>query len=368
MSKNETKSLNKLNLDRSKLHEAIEYFFLSKTESWEYTPLREMKGNRHRLEYIYEGSSNILDFRFNINETTTIDTSVGELDSFKIELAEAIKEYTVYLSPEVSQFENPYFVFENVPLDDVNTVINIAIDELGYKKGPQDPAETSTYVRWRLSSTFNEEVVVTYFMKRGKTVIQGRPLKLFTELYTLFLTFVDVAAIPKVIEQKFQIVNVQKSDVASLLETYLPNALSSGRLPSKVEKVLYQCAYNLHVKSDMFDYTFLAFPSLRALEGHLKHIMKAKDISLEDRKFSMFTKVGKNFMLQEIYRDKFNDQELIAVNDCFNFFNKQRNNLFHWDTMDKVDSDRTKILENISSAHKIITNTFEIIDSYYNLN
>lgn len=365
MSNSIASSLNKLNLDRSKIEEAVEYFFLSRTENWDYNPLKKMGGNRFRLEYNQEGLSNFIDFRYNKNETTTIDISGGTLDVFKQDLAVAIKDYAVYLTPEASQFENPYFVFEEVQLDDVETVIDIVLNELGYLKGPNDPVRSSTYARWTLTSSLNEKVVVSFYPKRGKLVIQGRPLKLFTELYTLFLTLVDVTKIPKVIEQKFSIGNVQKNDVESLLFTYLPHALNSGSIPKKVEKVLYQCAYNLHVKNEMFDYTFLAFPSLRALEGHLKHIMKDKGIELEERKFSMFTKNGSKFQLIEEFEAKFGAQELKAVNDCYDFFNKQRNSLFHWDTMDKIDADRTKILENISDAHKIITNTFEIIDSYY---
>ncbi|MEM5686731.1 hypothetical protein AAHB49_08345 [Bacillus cereus] len=42
----------------------------------------------------------------------------------------------------------------------------------------------------------------------------------------------------------------------------------------------------------MFEYGFLTFPALKALEGHLKYVMKENSIPLIEKRFSMFTKEG----------------------------------------------------------------------------
>ncbi|WP_169910810.1 type II toxin-antitoxin system RnlA family toxin [Evansella clarkii] len=354
----------RLNILRDKINEAVSYFILGREEECDFKEIRHISGIRYRIDYVINGEDNKIDFHYNNDGTTTIDPNPGKRDEFKIELADFLKESPICTHSNISKFEKPYFVFKDISFDDITTVIELVLEGKGIKLNHKD--ENARWTKWFLDGDFNETVVVSYFHKSQKLMVQGKPLKLFAEVYTLVMALLEVEEMPKVMEQNFSVgEKITKDEIKESLENFLPN--SHGKLDEKMKKVLYQSIYNLRLQADMFDYTFLTFPSLRVLEGHLRYRMKEKNIPLEEGKFSMFCKShnGK-YVLQSAYQAYFTDQQRESVQDSYNFLNKNRNSLFHWNNLEgPLNIDRTKVIDNISDARGIILNVFDIIDNYY---
>lgn len=354
----------RLNILRDKLNEAVSYFFLGREEECEFKEIKHVNGIRWRIEFIVNGEDNKIDFHYNNDGTTTIDPSPGVYDEFKIGLADFIKESPMCTISRISSFEKPYFVFKDITLEDLEAVVDLVVEGKGITV--KDKEENTKWIKWFIEGKYNETVVISYFYKSEKSMVQGKPLKLFAEVYTMLMALLEIEEMPKVMEQNFSVgLHMSKDEIKDSLDEYLPN--SHDKFNEKMKKVLYQSIYNLKLDADMFDYTFLTFPSLRVLEGQLRYIMKDKVIPLVDGKFSMFYK-GTNgkYILQEDYHTYFTDQQRQSVHDGYTFLNRNRNSLFHWESLEgPLMIDRTKVIDNISDARGIILNVFDILDDYY---
>ena len=356
----------RLNLLRDKLDEAIEDFFCTREEECTYESIRQCNGDRYRLEYIVDGSSEKLDFRFNKDETTSLDLTPGGKTAFKEELANSISNSSICNYEAIKGFEKPYFVIEGIEVDDVETVLRIITSDDNVSL--QNPVNITGGKRWIISNQEKQRVTVSYYVKTNKTLIQGKPLKLFNEVYTALILLLDINDMPKVMEENLAIKtesHLTKKDIEESLEHYIPDA--KPHLNSKLQKMLCQSIFNLNINVEMFEYSFLTFPALKALEGHLKHIMKENSIPLIDKKFSMFEKVrfGK-YELSDENKVGLNNQQINAINDGYNFYNINRHSIFHWAEVDlEIPMDSTRIIDNIAEARSIIINVFEIVNKYY---
>ncbi|HDR4886204.1 type II toxin-antitoxin system RnlA family toxin [Bacillus cereus] len=353
-----------LNLFREQIETTVIAFLSSREEEFTCGGLKHLNGTRYRIEFTHESANYKIDFHFNQDGTTTIDLTPGGVKEIKEEMADFIKKSPICQDKEISGFDKPYFVFEGIEYTDFTTVLELIKELDGVtEKGKR---EVSGGNQWVLESTNNETVTVSYFRKNKKAMVQGKPLKLFTETYSYLLALMDVEEIPKVMNQQLSIANdITKDMIVSELDMHLPDAL--GNLSEKMKRLSYQALMNLKVTDDMFDYAFLAYPSLRLIEGHLKYVMRANAITLEQGKFSMFTKLSNGrYILQSEYDEKVAAQQKNAIEDAYNFYKYNRNPLFHWDSLDgPIPVDRTRMIERLDEAQGYIKDVFKIINSYY---
>ncbi|MCS1382747.1 RNase LS family HEPN domain-containing protein [Lysinibacillus sphaericus] len=358
-----TNSYTRLNIVRERLEDAIMDFFLSRTENCTYEPIVQKNGIRRRLNYTVDNKKQMLDFHFNGDGTTTIDLTPGGASDFKRELAQNLKDSPLCTSEKIRNFKNPYFSFKDIEQEQFEIVINLFLEKEYVREDRIN--EVNGGKLWALSTVDGEEVKVAYYYKNKIAVIQGKPLRMFTDLYSTFLTLVDVEKIPKIMDQHIEIeTEIKKETITSEIKIHLPNAI--GKIDTKIEKVLYQALFNLKINIDMFDYSFLAFPALKSLEGHLKHIMYDKGIPLIDKKFNMFKRSESGqFKIQEDYASKFSANELISVNNAYTYYNLNRHSIFHWADIENPLPDRTRTIDRIEEAHGIIISVFKIMDSYY---
>lgn len=359
----------KLNIYRDKLNDAIEDFFMSNGIQGTFNKeLEEKDGGRYRFHYKIEESRGFLDFRFNKDGTTSIDLSAGGKTEFKENLAISIRDSAICTEPEVVGLDKSHFVFDQISVEEFEDLLTMILED--QKIENPNPTEIEIGKRWVLAGNFGEVLTVTYYYKSEKVVLQGRPLKLFMEFYTYLMTLFDPEQIPKIFESNKVVVerHVKKDDIREELKLYLP--LSNDSIDEKLKKVLYQALYNLKIRDDMFEYTQLAFPALKALEGHLKHIMYQQEIPLNSGRFEMFKKGdnGKYQLHKQVDINKFTSTQLRAINDAYHYYYVNRHSLFHWDEVSDeipVMVDTTRIIERPEESFGIIKNVFKIIDSYY---
>ncbi len=354
-----------LNLFQDQIETTIIAFFSEKEEEYSCKELVHINGPRNRVEFIYGGVNHKIDFHFNKDGTTTIDLTPGGRNAIKEELADFIVNSPICQDKKISSLDKPWFVFEPIKFDDFNVVLDLvkAIDGVI----EESKKIISGGEQWVLNSVTGERITISYFSKSQKAMVQGKPLKLFTETYTYLMTLIDVEEIPKIMNQQLNIANgITKESIIKELTVYLPDA--SDKMPSKIKSLCCQAIMNLKVTDEMFDYAFLAFPALRLLEGHLKYIMKEKQIILEDGKFSMFKLMPnqRRYTLQHDFESKFTPNQKRSVENAYNYFKNNRHTLFHWgDITDPLGRDRTRMVERLDEATGYITDVFDIVNNYY---
>ncbi|MGN4616098.1 RNase LS family HEPN domain-containing protein [Bacillus cereus group sp. MYBK71-2] len=356
----------RLNLLRGKLDDAIEDFFVSRDEECTYGKVEQCNGDRYRLRYTVNGSKEILDFRFNKDETTSLDLTSGGKSSFKEELAISLKSSPICTNEEIRGFKKPYFVVKGIRLEDVEASLSLIGDDANVSLAI--PCDITGGKRWIISNEEGQRVTVSYFFKSEKSLIQGKPLKLFNEVYTTLMLLLEIEDMPRVMEENLAMEtssDISKEKIEGSLDQYIPDA--KPHLNNKLQKMLCQSIFNLRVDMDMFEYGFLTFPALKALEGHLKYVMKENSIPLIEKRFSMFTKEGSSkYILHGDYQAGLDAKKINAINDAYTFYNKNRNSIFHWAEVDTaIPLDRTRLIDNIAEARSIILNVFEIVNNYY---
>lgn len=356
----------RLNLHRDKLDDAIENFFSFRKEECTYGKVKLCSESRYRLEYTVNRTKQMLDFRFNNDGSTSLDLNPGGINDFKNELAISLINSPICTSPNTSMFENPYFVLNDLILTDVEAVLSsISSDE----NVTEDSAcDINGGKRWVLINKEGEKVTISYYFRSSKTVVQGRPLKLFNEVYSTLMILLDIEIIPKVMEENLEfntVGSISKDDIRSSLDQYIPNAID--HMSSSLKKMLHQALFNLRINMDMFEYSLLTFPALKSLEGHLKYVMRENNIPLIQKRFSMFDfdNVTLKHFLHSDYTNELNQNKIDAINQAYNFYHRNRHSIFHWAEVDKLPVDLTRQIQNIGEAHAIITDTFKLIDQYY---
>ena len=362
----------KLHIIQDQLDAAVLAFFSTKDGAYTLDDIKLINGSRNRLEFTYLEKNYTIDFHYNNDGTTTIDLTPGGQDPLKTEMAEFIKDSHICTVEEIKGFKNPWFTFKDINYEDFIEVVSLMKDE----DGVSETCHRTDDIReiWTLESDKKEKVTITFFKTSNKAMVQGKPLSLFSKLYTSLIMLLDIEKVPEIMNQHLTVAKqISKKEIVLELEYYLPNCFD--QIHQMMRPLCYQSIFNLKIHDEMFDYGFLSFPAFKLLEGHLKYIMDDKSIPLNNDRFSMFTKIkdpnNSGNELRVIHPDhnsKFTVKQKQAVNRAYTFYANQRNNMMHWgDIANKPIKGKSsiKIYDRIDEVHGIIIDVLSIINSYY---
>lgn len=355
-----SKEFKGLNLDRRNIIPSVKrYCSIHYGDKYEVASEFVDKGTtRKRLHITVDNRPFYIDFHFNTSDgTTTIEDSGGREVYLKQQLAKFIREDCL-LSNNCS---NNWFVVDNIDRNDFNSILEIIQEEELYKETLIREQDEKKFI-YQCKSKYDEKVTITYY-NSGKVVVQGRPLLLFNDIITMFSELIDDDDITEVFNDCYQI-DIKKDSVIKQYEIKMPN--SYDKHTPKLKKVLLQAVYNTNIRGDMFEYSYLVYPALRALEGHIKYVYKDNQITGYKSIGSIFDKVGNVFYLQEDYKENLDEGKVKYIEDAYNYYYANRHTLFHWDNLD-LPQDGTRIIENYGEAIRIINDTLKRIDSYYEL-
>ncbi|MBP0726758.1 type II toxin-antitoxin system RnlA family toxin [Bacillus sp. RG28] len=351
------------NLKREKISDSIRKFYSLKEVPCEISDINELGGTRRRI-HINEkdGIRFFIDFHFLKNGTTSIDKSSGGISEVKNQISEFIIVDPECVLGDVTS-GSKYFIAKNIEHEDFEGIMEI-LCESEYCKGKNPPQKNITFELYKFTGHYNEPLTIHYYLTTKKILIQGRPLLLFTEAMSLIAELIELDEIPRFFNENYKI-DILKSDVEQQFDYYFP--YSHDKHPAKLKKVLHQAVYNLQIQGEMFVYSYLVFPALKALEGHLKYSLYNYNITLDDNRFNMFKydESGRRYYLKTTYHSNVGDPSKIAYFEKgYNFYNKHRHSLVHWaDPSSPIDD--TREIENIGEARTLIIDTFNIIDEYY---
>ncbi|CEQ21549.1 Uncharacterised protein [[Clostridium] sordellii] len=316
-------------------------------------------GTRHRLQIKADEKSFYMDFHLNLDGTTTIEDFGGNEVDIKKELAKFIKEKCQFKD----NCSNKWFVANDIEKEDFDAIVEILEESEFYDKTIKKSEIKDGWI-FQCRSKYNEKLTINYYYSK-KVVIQGRPLFLFNEAITMISELIDPAEIPKAFNDCYEI-NIDKDDVITQYEIKMPNSYDKHSL--KLKKVLLQAVYNTNIKGNMFEYSCLPFPALRALEGHLKYIYIANSVIIGKNPIgSIFYKNNSRFYMKEEYSSQIRTtEELNYIENAYNYYHSQRHTLFHWGDVEcAYDIDETRVIENYGQAINLINDILKLIDNYF---
>ena len=258
-----------------------------------------------------------------------------------------------------------WFTVDDIIWSDLETVLILIEEEFG-ETNIQKEEKSIAYGRSvSLKLGNKDKIVINYYDKGNKLVMQGKPRQLFSTILSYVTELVEIEKIPQIYNDTYRI-NVDQDEVNSKFQYYMPNAYD--KLPIKMSKTLHQAVYNLKLEGNMFDGTYLAQPVIRAIDGHLKMILLDLEIIpnwkyIKINGYDMFEKVGAKYRLSSDRYGKANTEQVKYIGNCYTFFNSNRNKLSHWDDP-TAPLDTTDLLD-VGRAHDLIKRTLSLIDEYY---
>lgn len=254
-----------------------------------------------------------------------------------------------------------YIVVERLKLGDIEVIIDLLSDDfdgLLVKRSEDDVKITWQFIFEK------ERIVVVYYKDKRKLMMQGRKERVFSVFSAYILELVDSNQIFEVFNP-FYNVKVDKEFVENEFVAYLPN--KNIEFSPKLNNSIKQAIYNLQLEGDMYDYTFLSFPALRALEGFLRIILQKHKI-IVDRSFDCFIPKDKDkgtYKLDEKYHENIGSPKKIRyLNSVYDYHSRHRHTLFHWDYYEKGQKDTTRVLDR-NHWRIMITDTLQLMDEYF---
>ncbi|AID45410.1 Ribonuclease HI-related protein [Candidatus Arthromitus sp. SFB-mouse-NL] len=140
-----------------------------------------------------------------------------------------------------------------------------------------------------LNENKKQKLTVTEYQRKNKILIQGS----MNDIFAVLITYINELLEPDKVHDFLDGVtksNTNKTTLENNLNSLLPN-IALIEL-EKLHNTLMQAVYNLNLKDDFYECSFLTFPALRGMEGFLRYILSKNGISVGDkRKFSMFKKM-----------------------------------------------------------------------------
>jgi ribonuclease HI len=253
-----------------------------------------------------------------------------------------------------------WFTVEGVTIEEIDTIFQILVDDfedLNVTKS-EEPNITVFY-----ANKGKDRLTVQRFSSTGRTVIQGKPKTIFHSFVTYLTQLLDVNEITPILNSCFK-VSIEKEKINEQYSVYLPNLPDT--IKGKLKNSLLQSIYNLNYSGDMFDYTYLLHPALRALEGHIKLVLNNHLIPIEkDKISSCFHKLSSQYeIIPDFYKLLPNSNYTNYINDTYNFYCNHRHTLFHWDEP-LADIDTTRVIQSKNEADILIKETLDLINKYY---
>ena len=205
---------------------------------------------------------------FNKDGTTTINPNVGKEKELGTKIASFVKENILVSDVKQAAFSIKGINGESFALlteylkEECNITETLVSDVNGH--------------RFIFKSPFKDTMTVTRYAN-GNTLFQGKPLYVFSEIkvfLTDILEFKDIINI----ENEIYKVNISINDIKTELEQNLIN--SRAYLASPTKKMLSSALTLKKIDVNMEDYSSIAFPALRAMEGYLKQSFSEKGINI----------------------------------------------------------------------------------------
>ena len=202
-----------------------------------------------------------------------------------------------------------------------------------------------------------ESVTVTLY-KTGehKLLLQGKNSYLFQVITSTIIELYDDSQVEEILEKAYCI-NIERDEISNLY-----NPISDSLPPSYpegIKRLIKQSLINLLYYAESEDYTMYVFPILRALEGHIKYLLRSVGINSK-RSFSCFARDPNDKTKYIISQNLTDKSKNTSIENCYNYYKAHRDTLFHFGDL-FGEADNTRIIESKEDADTFIKKSIDLI-------
>lgn len=202
-----------------------------------------------------------------------------------------------------------------------------------------------------------DSVTVSIFNSGSrKLLVQGKNDYLFQVIATTVIELYDNADVNNILGSAYRI-SISKINADEFYSIYEHNFPVD--YPNSVRRLIKQACINLKIYVESIDYSQYVFPALKALEGHMKYLIK-RTSGLIIKDFSCFNRQSPTdpYFFTGSYNNS-SDKNKIEI--CYNYYKSQRDTLFHFGEL-VGSADTTRFLENKDEANEIINKCLKLIN------
>ncbi len=375
-------SYSNLMIDRTKLVLSVyEKCTIEDYENYLIGSIENIDGKRFRLPIEVDGNKFFLDFFFNKNGKTTIQTGQGGHPELQELFAKHILEDSNLYVDNYVEINNEYALHMSLDKKANDTIVYKKVDEDIFDKLVTIIKEEDCCDRYEVTrdedtvtickffDKVGNEVTITHFSSgRGHTVmIQGKPKMFFAvcvaEVAGLIGKEENMAALNAFYGTKTTLEEIE----AEFDDMFVK---SKAYMSSKLKKCICQALQNRRDLEEKFDPTYLAAPAERALEGHIRIALAG---ILHGHNINVFEPTQKDsngdptkYELQQAHWGHLgnNSHKIESIGKAYTYMKLVRNKLQHWDNPNSLGVDTTRVLTS-AEVDKTIMDALKLIEEYY---
>mgnify|MGYP005897818069 CR=1 FL=1 len=284
---------------------------------------------------------------YNQDGTTTLMYGSGKNQEYSKTLADEILDKTTIQLINVS---NLYF----------RGVTQNNVEELKQKLSDigcilSDPTTVSNGIQYHVKSV-NGEAIHFIWYSNSAILFQGRPSFLFNQTIEFLLEYFPPNDVVKEVLGYYRI-SIPQEDVRHELETRYSNL--NQAIDDKLKAIILPAlALKRTIPENLTDYSYIAYPVLRGLEGVLKSMFNRFGILIDSSGFGEYFKfnhVHQKWEVSELTLGITNNNIHQKLVNLYTLYNNKRHSLFHVDSL-------TPILTSQEEALSIVDEILNALD------
>lgn len=246
------------------------------------------------------------------------------------------------------------FTVKNFKEEDLDPIIELVTEENEGVSVDRKSISGGKQIKIKLSSF---SITIKYFFNSNKLLVQGKSNPLFQMILTYVSELLSENEIVPLVKEAYRI-SINKKLVQDNFDNYCPNIPDNYNV--NVRKLLKQAIINLNSYFEAEDYSQYAFPSLKALEGHIKVLFSKAGIHYKKN-------IGEVFHFDKSSNKYFLDNKSIPeteksnIEKCYNHYKATRHKVFHFGDV-IGNTDNTFVFASKEQVNDAIIETLKLIN------
>lgn len=340
-------SFKNLALDRDMIKDAVHSFDQNLIVSEEQATDSQLRFSAH-----FEGQSKALVIiHLNNNGKTTIQATSGANKDLSGQIASHIVAQC-----QIAIASSDVFRINPVKKEDFELLLEYLKDEC--EAAIPDGVVIPGGKRYQITGKQGDTVTVSHYTT-GTFMVQGCPVMLHSQVIDFLSNILDL---DQLVDAQLTLTKTGITSKVALndLEAHLPNSYSyiEDRLKAIISPALSLKTLDI----ELTDYSIMAFPVLKGLEGFIKQLFLQKGLRIGREGFAPYLQVSSYNTVNDDTRSKINcDKTCTAINKCYGYYKDNRHGLFHVDGLIR----NTRLITERKVADSIVTDVLDLIESSY---
>jgi Predicted double-stranded RNA/RNA-DNA hybrid binding protein len=246
-----------------------------------------------------------------------------------------------------------WFVLPFFSESDFNAIVDLVKEENGNINIESKAYPTKTIHKFELGKS---KVVVTRFnTKNQKVLVQGENSTLFQMIISIIVELDGNVKLEPILSSAYR-TTIDSKSVDNSFNAVCPSFPID--YPDSIKRLVRQAIINLNYYVESEDYTQYAFPALKALEGHIKYLIKMAGGTVNKN----FTNFGRDQTTGEYYLSQTisDGTKKAQIEKCYNYYHDQRHTAFHFGDIIGA-TDNTRLIDTKVEADEIIQKCIALI-------